>query len=112
MRTKSVTSKRQAERLKQVALEKHGKALYDISVRYCYDVRMTYGNDRKPFVESFNKEWKEYCHANINKFVDLNPQGFINFAKNKDEVKKYQMMLKIYFEPDLATRMKNILSKY
>lgn len=112
MRTKAVISERQAKRLKFAQSQKHGKALFDLSVRYCYDVRMTYGNDRIDHVKAYDKEWREYCFVNRNKILDLNPDGFINFAKNKEAVKEQQQMLKIYFEPDTVTRMKNIFSKY
>lgn len=93
---------------------KHSKKLYDIQVLYAYNIRLTYGKERKPYVEDCDRQWKEYCHHQKvkNNIVDLNSDGFLKFAKNKKRVSEFQRQLKIYFPPKGIDKIKNMLSKF
>lgn len=112
MRTKAITKPRILERAKTRAKEKHGKALFDLVVRYVYDVRLTYGFNRKKFVADYNREWKEYCfkHNKGGKIIDLDPESFIKRAADKKHIESLQRKLGIYFPP--ATLADKLISRF
>ena len=112
MKPKTLTNKRAKVRAFTRAKGLHQKALFDLTVMYCYETREVFGNDRKPFVELFNKQWHEYCFRKRDGMVDLDQDSFMKWVNDKKSVTNLRSALKINFEPTGLKKLKYIFSKY